>query len=159
MDPVPPYEWDEEAAFAELEDLVSQDLQDSAEARALIEMAGEARTTVTISVPGSSRTMSLTVRAIVPYQVRSKIMNLQRRVQAAMTGEAGEDLLKSLSDPIEAQRPMYEVLALLCMEEPWTKWENWAVVDRRTGLAPLVLRKILEQTEGTEAKIGKFRRK
>jgi predicted metalloendopeptidase len=72
---------------------------------------------------------------------------------------AGEDVEIQEVDIIQVQRPMYEVMADLCLEEPWTDWKTWAAFDVRTGAGPKILDQIMQKIAPEEGRIKTFRGK
>lgn len=72
---------------------------------------------------------------------------------------AGEEVEIADPDPLALQRPMYEVLADLCLDAPWNDWKTWAGLDIRTGSAPGMLDRILETIAPQEDRVRSFRAK
>lgn len=80
--------------------------------------------------------VKIKVRAAVPYEIRRRQGRLQEEL-IEMYKAARENALAQGQDPdkirvndLKVMRPMYEILAGVCMEEPWNDWRTWAVIDK-----------------------------
>lgn len=157
--------WDVDQAHDELEAHVSGLAVDNAEVRKFLLIQGERFETVRIE--GSAGTVEIRVVAVVPWGVRSQIARLaaetkraaRREAEEMQRAAAGEEIEITDPDLIEMQRPMYEILADLCIDAPWNDWRTWAGIDIRTGSAPNMLERILVQIAPQEDKIRSFRPK
>jgi len=158
-------EWDAEAAHDELEAHVVGLATDNAEVRKLL--TNQSERFETIRITGSAGTVEIRVAAAVPWGVRARIARLSVETKRAARREAeewqrvaaGEEVEIADPDPLALQRPMYEVLADLCLDAPWNDWKTWAGLDIRTGSAPGMLDRILETIAPQEDRVRSFRAK
>jgi len=149
-------EWDADAAHDELEAHVAEVAAGNADVRRFLTIQAERFETVTIS--GAAGSVDIRVVAVVPWSVRTRIAQIAADAkQMARREAAGEEV--ETPDPITAQRPMYEVLADLCLDAPWNDWKTWAGIDVRTGAAPDMLERILSTVLPQEDRIKSFRAK
>lgn len=158
-------EWDVEQAHRELDEYVSGIAADHSEVRRFLEIQGEQSTVVTVE--GAAGRVDIRVVAMIPWSVRARIGRFgadakrlaRQEADEWRRASAGEDIEIHDPDPIEIQRPMYEVLADLCLDSPWNDWRTWAGIDVRTGAAPDMLERILAQITPQENQIKSFRSK
>jgi len=57
-----------------------------------------------------------------------------------------------------AERRMYDIIAGMCIEEPFDDWKTWYVLDEENGDATEFIGKIYETAANTKAEIKRFRR-
>lgn len=114
--------------------------------------------------------IKIKVKAAVPYEVRERQQNLQEELMAVLAqarekAEAlGIDPSKVRTNTLALQKPMYEILADLCLEEPWTDWRTWAVIDKGvrghfkgSGMGPVMIHKIFRKINETQEDLKNFR--
>ena len=116
------------------------------------------------------QTIKIKVKAAVPYEVRERQQNLQDELMAVM--EKAREKAEVLGlDPksvkvniLKLQKPMYEILAGLCLEAPWDDWRTWAVIDRGvkghfkgSGMGPVMIHRIFETINKTQEDVKNFR--
>lgn len=158
-------EWDADQAYAELETYVATLAADNADVRKFLGIQKEQVQIVRIT--GTSGTVEIRVVAAIPWTVRARIARISAETKRAARLEAdewrramaGEDIEIRDPDPIATQRPMYEILADLCLDSPWNDWRTWAGIDIQTGAAPGMLERILETIAPNEERIRSFRPK
>jgi hypothetical protein len=156
--PCPVSDWDEDQAYAELVDLAETDLKENAAVRAFLSEGESDHKIITFQF--GKDTVDLKVHAVVPYEVRMKIAEQQKLVGTLLkeSDPVSEEISKFLSLSLaEMQQPMYEILALYCVEEPFTDWMTWLYIDQKTGRAPYILQQINKELEAVEKNIRKFR--
>jgi hypothetical protein len=116
--------------------------------------------------------LKIKIRAAIPYETRERQNHIYEELQnqwaaaKAKAEELGLDPDKVQLNDLKVQRPMYEILANLCMEDPWNDWRTWAVIDRGvrgqvkgSGMGPVMLGKILAAINETQDGVKAFRGK
>ena len=157
--------WDAEQAHEELEGMVANLAATNGEVRRLLCIQDEQSETIRIA--GKTDAIEIKIRAVVPWNVRARIARMGTEMKRIARQEAeewkkiaaGEDVEIQEVDIIQVQRPMYEVMADLCLEEPWTDWKTWAAFDVRTGAGPKILDQIMQKIAPEEGRIKTFRGK
>ncbi|MFA5137173.1 MAG: hypothetical protein WC489_07350 [Patescibacteria group bacterium] len=123
-----------------------------------------------VTFTDGKETIRIKVRAAIPYETRERQQKLHAELME-MWEVAKEKAEKLGLDPdkvqlsdLKLQRPMYEILAELCIEPPWNDWRTWAVIDRGvkgqikgSGYGPVMLQKIFETISDTKKDIKSFR--
>lgn len=158
-------EWDPDAAHDELETYVADLATENADVRKFLTNQSERFETVRIE--GSAGTVEIRVVPVVSWTVRSRIARVatetkraaRREAEEMQRAAAGEEVEITEPDLIALQRPMYEILANLCIDAPWNDWRTWAGIDIRTGSAPDMLNRILETIAPQEERVRSFRQK
>jgi len=93
--------------------------------------------------------VEIKVRAAVPLDTLEEARRLRKEAEGI------EDPDVSL---LEELKPMYDMLAALCLEDPWNKWETWGLIDQKTnGQARTILGEIIKSIQDSEKKISVFR--
>lgn len=158
-------EWDAGAAHEELEQMAVDLAAKNADVRKLLSIQGERSKSVRIE--GRTDAVEFRVVAVVPWDVRTRLAKMATEAKRIARQEA-EDWQKALRgeeveiedpDPIAVQRPMYEIMADLCLDEPWNDWQTWAALDVRTGAAPEILEEIMKTIAPEDDRIRSFRKK
>ncbi len=155
--------WDADQAHDELEGMAADLAVKNAEVRRLLEIQEERSETIRIA--GKADAIEIKVRAVIPWNVRSRIARMSTETKRIARQEAdewrriaaGEEVEIKEVDLVKVQRPMYEVIADLCLEEPWNDWKTWAAFDVRTGGAPGILDQIMKKIAPEEGRIRSFR--
>lgn len=120
----------------------------------------------------SKESIKIKVKAAIPYEVRDRQKHLQEELQEMYRAAREKAELLNI-DPdkvqindLKLQRPMYEILADLCIEEPWNDWRTWAVIDRGvkgkmkgSGMGPVMLKRIFDIISETKEDVKSFRGK
>lgn len=57
----------------------------------------------------------------------------------------------------EADAEIYDIMALICLDEPYTKPAAWEYIDKETGAVPDILKQMIEKITGTETSARRFR--
>lgn len=156
--PCPVSDWDENEAFREIEEKIQDDLDNNKAVRAFLTSGHSDHKIVTFSF--GDDTVELKIHPVVPFGLRAKMITLQQTMyQMEHTDDEVLRAREVMKDPVEAQRPMYEIIAMMCIDEPFNSWETWAIIDRRSGRGPLVMQKILETIRDEGEKVERFRSK
>ena len=130
---------DETKANKDLAKEEFKDIKSNAEIKAII--ANKNARTAEIDLGG----IKIKVRASIPKPLRDKILFVGKAY------EAGE-----LED---GDKKMYEVMAQMCFDPPYTNPAAWEYIDRETGEVPNALKSVIEAMVGTENAAKSFRKK
>lgn len=144
-------EWNEDLAFAELEDEVQTRMQENADVQALL-LARRAAGPRTKTLQYGD--VKIQVRATMPYTLRARALGLQAEVSRAALEIGSRPAAEVL---VRAQRPIYELMAALCVDDPWTDWQTWWYVDRESGDGPKIFEEMIRLIQPDEARIARFR--
>lgn len=134
-------------------DLEREKLKEIAEG---IEQKNEAVEQLIFKIKGKHLTFTyegtdIRIKGSVPHSVKEKAFELKQRRK-----ELEEDGAESLD---EVLRPTYEILADICLDDPWNKESTWEHLEKETGASDVILGKILEHITESDKDIGKFRKK
>jgi hypothetical protein len=95
--------------------------------------------------------VDIRVKGAVPHSVKERAFDLKRRRR-----ELEEDDLESLDEVLQ---PTYEILADICLDDPWNRKSTWEHIEKETGASDVILGKILEEIAEADKQVGKFRKK
>jgi len=140
--PPPAPSMDADAALEELKRMKQQHLESLPEVTELL--TTEARRHKVVKYGNTS----IKVRAAIPYDVQKA---------AEETRKAAEEMDEKGDTSAEVEVRMYQMLASLCIEAPWNRWQTWALVNMESGSAPTKLRDILGVITNSEKQIVSFR--
>lgn len=167
--PLPSDEEWEDLEDNELEEFAQEEAEKLDQVRRFLTIADRQFKYVTFG--DGKETIQIKVKAAIPYEVRERQKHLRDEIMA-MYAAAREKAETLGLDPatiqindLKLQRPMYEMLASLCMEEPWNDWKTWAVIDRGvgdikgSGMGPVMLHRIFQTIDETAGDIKSFRAK
>jgi len=127
--------FDAEAALAKLNEIQRKEVEGNEKIRKFI-TANKTRYNTVVS--GG---MEIKVRALIPRKLRHELMAMSEK--KAVTLEENESM-------------MYQVIAAMCIEEPFDQPEMWEYFDAEMGIAEEVLDKIFEINKKTEKDIKSF---
>ena len=161
---IPPFDpsWDVDEADKELEEFIAEHETTLGDARKLLKIAGKKSKKITWT--DGVDEVSFRVKIAIPFETRQRFTNIQkelvkmledRRAKAKALGVVNPELI-GLQE-LSAGKPLYEIIASLCLDDPWDKWQTWAMIDKEMGLGPLALGEIFEKIKGTEAEVKSFR--
>lgn len=106
---------------------------------------------------GMSR-VDIRIKSHIPKSVQLEILRIRKE-----TANQEEDEDDSEEDSLfKSNVPMYYILSGLCLDEPWTDWKQWALLDEGTadldgGVVPKVFEEIVTEISKLPEKIKKFR--
>ena len=83
------------------------------------------------------------IRSALPKPLRDRIISISKKYELGETETADEEI--------------YEVMAQICLDEPYTKPAAWKYIDEETGVVPDVLKQMIEKITGTEGAAKRFR--
>lgn len=140
---IPISTFNEEEARARLVEFEAQLKTDHSEVFDLITTATKRFKTVKYG------NVSIKIRAAVPLDILDEARRLRKEAEDVQDDDVS--LLESL-------KPMYDMVAAICIESPWNNWMTWAIVDRKAnGQVRTILGEIIRAIQDSEKKIVQFR--
>jgi hypothetical protein len=133
-------------SFAELTELEIQKLD------------GDERIRKAISAPDENFGMvnyggvDIKIKLFLPKSVRHKMV----KTNTALEGANTEETLAI------SERTMYELLGMVCIDEPWNKWQTWAYIDEKSnnvGGVQSIFIQVLARIAQAAEDVKNFRRK
>jgi hypothetical protein len=137
---------DEDAAFDELEALENKLNIESEEIRRIVCNAESRGKTFKLGE------IEIRIKPGMPDKARDLIVEIQNLV-----GGVDEETAIEVSDKVQGK--MYQMLANLCVDPPYSEPDLWRIVDKQTGAVDGILKEILENTLGFAEALRKFRKK
>ena len=128
---------DTEQAHSELKQIEYDEFKENAEIKAIVANHKAKR----ISVKQGD--IEIFIRSALPKSLRDKIINISKKYELGDTETADEEI--------------YEIMAEICLDEPYTKPAAWKYIDEETGAVPDVLKQMIERIAGTESAAKRFR--
>lgn len=130
---------DEEKANKELAGEEYKDFKKNSEIRAII--ANKNAKTSEIDLGG----IKIKVKSSIPKPLRDKILFVGKAYEAGNLAEG--------------DKKMYEIMAEMCIDAPYTNPTAWAYIDKETGMVPEALKNVVESMVTTESAAKSFRKK
>ena len=115
-----------------------KDFKENAELKAII--AGQNARSQSVVVNG----IEIKIKAAIPKGLRDKLVEVQKQYEAG--------------DINTADLGVYDVMAKLSNDEPWTKPEVWKYIDEETGAVPNLMKDMVEKITNMEGTAARFRR-
>lgn len=137
--------WDPEQAHREMNNLELEAMEGWSEVEKALRVAGGRHRAVVLE-NGKDR-VTIRTRAAIPYGLRVRIARFYQRQQ-----EGG-----ALGDPDAEVGELYELMALLCLDTPWTNPQSWAHLDKMTGDTPKLFDQAVLEINGFAEMVEKFR--
>ncbi len=124
-------------ADKELENEEYKDFKENAQLKAII--AGHKAKRVSVK----QGDVEIFILPALPKGLRDRIVKIAREYESGDIERADEEV--------------YEVMAEICLDPPYTKAAAWKYIDEETGAVPDVLKQMIERIAGTENTAKRFR--
>jgi hypothetical protein len=129
----------EDSEERKIDEAVLKDIKELEDVKKLV--ATTKRQTKSITIGG----VEVKILAAIPRPIRAKIDIISQSIKT----EAGVTS--------DVEKELYQIMAELCVEAPWTNALTWEYVDNETGETPRVFAKIIETMYADELKAANFR--
>lgn len=159
----PKSDFDPKKAIKELEEKIAKDAERFEQVQRFLTIEGEKFKTLVFEDPKTGSVV-IRVKTALPFEVReriqaiwSKVTKLREEIEAAKA----KDQPIPLVDDEEVRgwsQQMYQNLADICLDDPWTSWETWFFVDYKTGKAPQILQMMYGLIEEADKEVSSFRK-
>jgi len=128
---------DENNSMDELKQEDYKDFQENAELKAII--AGQQAKSCTLDVNG----IEIKFKAAIPKGLRDRLIKVARQYEMGEVEKADEEI--------------YEILAQICINPPFTNPKSWKYIDLETGEVPNLMQSMIEKITKLEGAAKSFR--
>lgn len=122
----------------ELEDAEIKDFKDNAQLKAIIATSKARKMAIRIGE------VDINIRASIPKGLRERIVKAAKLWQSGNVDDTTDD-------------EIYEIMAQLCLDDPYNAPALWKYVDQETGDVPVLLKQMMEKITGVEDTAKRFR--
>lgn len=105
--------------------------------------------------------IEIRIPASIPHEVKEMAFEMKRLrdeiERKNLRNDPDEDTEEEEKSLDQVLEPTFEMIAGICLDDPWNKKETWRYIEKQTGASDRILGKILDSITETDKKIKKFR--